>query len=144
MASMMDLVGRNVKIGKSTITIKDDGNKTRGIVRGVTKLGDVQPSQSLEFWHTLKKIGVYSTLGAKCFFVKDGFLYAIRSTNSDKYREAIMERDGFEDDKKVWAEQADGSNNLRQLWNVGTRKGNGIQHESSCCNLRRTDRDSSG
>ena len=114
MASMMDLVGRNVKIGKSTITIKDDGNKTRGIVREVIKLGDVQLSQSLEFWHTLKKIGVYNTLGAKCFFVKDGLLYAIRSTNSDKYREAIMERDGFEDDKKVWAEQAEAYKKLAE------------------------------
>ena len=114
MASMMDLVGRNVKIGKSTITIKDGDNKTRGIVRGVAKLGDVQLSQSLEFWHTLKKIGVYNTLGAKCFFVKDGFLYAIRSTNSDKYREAIMERDGFEDDKKVWAEQAEACKKLEE------------------------------
>lgn len=114
MASMMDLAGKAVKIGKTSIAIKDGDNRTRGIVRGVTKLGDVQLSQSLEFWHTLKKIGVHNTLGAKCFFVKDGFLYAIRSTNSDKYREAIMERDGFEDDKKVWAEQAEAYKKLAE------------------------------
>ena len=114
MASMMDLAGKAVKIGKTSIAIKDGDNRTRGIVRGVTKLGDVQLSQSLEFWHTLKKIGVHNTLGAKCFFVKDGFLYAIRSTNSDKYREAIIERDGFEDDKKVWAEQAEAYKKLAE------------------------------
>lgn len=114
MASMMDLAGKAVKIGKTSIAIKDGDNRTRGIVRGVTKLGDVQLSQSLEFWHTLKKIGVHNTLGTKCFFVKDGFLYAIRSTNSDKYREAIMERDGFEDDKKVWAEQAEAYKKLEE------------------------------
>ena len=55
MASMMDLAGKAVKIGKTSIAIKDGDNRTRGIVRGVTKLGDVQLSQSLEFWHTLKK-----------------------------------------------------------------------------------------
>lgn len=114
MASMMDLAGKAVKIGKTSIAIKDGDNRTRGIVRGVTKLGDVQLSQSLEFWHTLKKIGVHNTLGTKCFFVKDGFLYAIRSTNSDKYREAIMERDGFEDDKKVWVEQAEAYKKLAE------------------------------
>ena len=106
MASMMDLAGKNIKIGKTSITIKDEDNKTRGIVRGVVKLGDTQFNKYLDYWHVLKKLGVDKVLGTSGFFVKDGAMYASRNTKSDQYKKHIMEHGGFEHDKKVWAEQA--------------------------------------
>lgn len=114
MASMMDLVGKNVKIGKTSITIKDDDNKTRGIVKSVAKLRDVQFNKQFDYWRILKKLGVYETLGTNGFFVKDEIMYAIRNTKSDQFKKHIMEHDGFEHDKKVWAEQAEAYKKLEE------------------------------
>nr|DAP27004.1 MAG TPA: hypothetical protein [Caudoviricetes sp.] len=85
MASMMDLVGKSVKVGKTSITIKDDDNKTRGIVRNVVRLEDIQFNKYLDYWAVLKKLGVNEVLGTSDFFVKDGAMYAIRNTKGDRY-----------------------------------------------------------
>lgn len=114
MASMTDLVGQNVKIGKTSITIKDNDNRTRGIVRNVVKLEDVQFNQYLDYWRVLKKLGVDKVLRKSGFFVKDGAMYVIRNTKSDQFKKHIMEHDGFEHDKKVWAEQAEAYKKLEE------------------------------
>lgn len=114
MASMMDLVGKNVKIGKTSITIKDDDNKTRGIVKNMISLADAQPNKQFEFGSMLRKLGIYSVLSKKAFVIKDGTLYAIRNTKNDEFKKKIMERNGFEYDKEVWAEQAEAYKKLAE------------------------------
>ena len=48
MAEIKDCVGKNVKISKASITIKNEEGKTCGVVRNITSLYDLQPNKQME------------------------------------------------------------------------------------------------
>ena len=49
MAEIKDCMNKKVKISKGSITIKDDDNKTCGVVRNIVSLYDLQANKQIPF-----------------------------------------------------------------------------------------------
>lgn len=54
-----DLTNKRVKLSAATITIKDDANKTRGMVRSVRRYSDAAFRDKSEWFKTLKATGIW-------------------------------------------------------------------------------------
>lgn len=54
-----DLTNKRVKLSAATITIKDDANKTRGLVRGVRQFSNATNGDKSKWFKTLKVTGVW-------------------------------------------------------------------------------------
>ena len=102
MAEIKDCIGKTVKISKSSITIKDENGKTRGVVRNIISVYDIQPNKQIDYFHLFKNLGVWGKVNTSNCIVKDGKLSVFRNMKSkmfhDKYRY-------FSDYEKEKAEQ---------------------------------------
>lgn len=71
---IMDIRNKRVKVGKSSITVKDDAGKTLGVVTNATPFMDMSPSKKCEYHLTMRKSGI-GMEGARNIVEKDGELY---------------------------------------------------------------------
>ena len=55
-----DVKNRMVKLSPRSITVKDEYNKTCGVVRGIEKFNSLQPNIKFEYFKIVKKSGVWS------------------------------------------------------------------------------------
>lgn len=56
-----EIRNKRVKISPHSITVKDEYNKTRGIVRNIFPYTECRPAQRMDFFKTLKIENIYST-----------------------------------------------------------------------------------
>lgn len=80
---MKDIAGRLVKIGKTSITVKDEYNKTRGVVRNVTLFLDAPPRVQSQYNKVAKDCGWFGCGNEslrKCMVICDGKLYLLKDT----------------------------------------------------------------
>lgn len=56
---MQELTGCRISIGKTSITVKDENDKTRGIVRNIATWYTMGNRQQSEVWQVLKKCGLW-------------------------------------------------------------------------------------
>lgn len=89
MAEIKDCIGKNVKISKSSITIKTDEGKTCGVVRDIRKFHDIQANKQMNYFHMLKKAGAWgnSNFDIDTCIEKDGKLYTFRNMKSKLFHE---------------------------------------------------------
>ena len=60
MASIFDCENQEIKIGKTSITIKDkETGKTKGIVKNISKFKNIQPNQQMKYFKQLKELNVW-------------------------------------------------------------------------------------
>lgn len=89
MAEIKDCIGKRVKINKNSITIKSDDGKTCGVVRNITSLYDLQANKQMEYYRTLRKLGLHGKISIKDCIIADGTMYVFRNIKSklwhDKY-----------------------------------------------------------
>jgi hypothetical protein len=80
---MKDIAGRLVKIGKTSITVKDEYNKTRGIVRNITLFLDAPTRVQFQYKKVAKDCGWFDCRNEslwKCMIICDGQLYLLKDT----------------------------------------------------------------
>ena len=82
MAEIKECIGKNIKISKNSITIKDNNNKTCGVVRNIISLYDMQPNKQYDYYKKLKQIGLHGKISIKDIIVKDNTMYAFRNIKS--------------------------------------------------------------
>ena len=82
MAEIRDCIGREIKIGKTSITIKGDNGKTCGIVKGISRLADVRPNKQVEYFRQLKQCGAWGRPHGGEYIVCDSVLYVFRDIRS--------------------------------------------------------------
>lgn len=89
MAEIKECIGRNVKISKCSITIKDDNGKTRGIVQNIQKFNDVQFNKSMDYFRILKNTGAWQSrdFNVDTCIVKDAKMYVFRNMNTVRFQE---------------------------------------------------------
>lgn len=87
MAEIKDCIGKNVKISKSSITIKDDNNKTCGVVRNIISLYDLQANKQMEYYQKLRKLGLHGKISIKNCIIADGTMYVFRNIKSKLWNE---------------------------------------------------------
>ena len=80
---MKEIAGRLVKIGKTSITVKDEYNKTRGIVRNVTLFLDAPPRVQMQYMKMVRQCGWFGNRDEallKCMIIWDNQLYLLKDT----------------------------------------------------------------
>lgn len=87
MAEIKDCVGKNVRISKCSITIKDDNNKTCGVVRNITSLYNLQANKQIDYYRTLRKLGLHGKISIKDCIISDGIMYVFRNIKSKLFHE---------------------------------------------------------
>lgn len=102
MAEIKDCIGKNVKISKSSITIKDECGKTRGIVKGVVSVHNMQLNKQADYFHLFKKLNVWGKISLSNCIVKDGKLFVFRNVKSKMFHNKYGY---FSDYEKEKAEQ---------------------------------------
>ena len=56
---MQELAGKRISIGKTSVTVKDENDKTRGIVRNVATWYTLGNRQQSDVWKVLTKCGLW-------------------------------------------------------------------------------------
>lgn len=83
MAEIKDCVGKKIKISRTSITIKDENEKTRGVVRDITNFHDLQENKQTKYYKMLRELGVWGNrnFDGICI-VKDDIMYIFRNIKS--------------------------------------------------------------
>ena len=87
MAEIKDCIGKNVKISKNSITINDDNNKTCGVVRNIISLYDLQANKQMDYYRTIRKLGLHGKISIKDCIIADGTMYVFRNIKSKLWHE---------------------------------------------------------
>ena len=87
MAEIKDCIGKKIKISKSSITIKDDNNKTCGVIRNITSLYDLQANKQIDYYKTLRKLGLHGKISIKECIIANGTMYVFRNIKSKLFHE---------------------------------------------------------
>lgn len=68
-----DLKNKRIKISKTSITCKDENDKTCGIVRGIKKFMDVRPNIQVDYFGKIRAAGAWtSNLNVMNNIIMDG------------------------------------------------------------------------
>lgn len=87
MADIKECIGKKVKISKGSITIKDDNNKTCGVVRNVTSLYDLQANKQMDYYKQLRELGLHGKVSIKDCIISDGTMYVFRNIKNKLFHE---------------------------------------------------------
>lgn len=106
-----DIAGKMVKVGKASITVKDEYNKTRGIVKNICTWNILPPRQQGDYFRLINICNIRNAkpeLLEKCVLVCDGELYLLkdmaRLESWKKIIDMLGEEYGQNDLKKYNAE----------------------------------------
>ena len=87
MAEIKDCNGKQVKISKSSITIKSEDGKTSGVVKNITSLYDLQANRQMEYYKKIRNLGLHGKISIKDCIIADGTMYVFRNIKSKLFHE---------------------------------------------------------
>lgn len=96
MAEIKDCMNKKVKISKGSITIKDDDNKTCGVVRNIVSLYDLQANKQMDYYRKIRDIGLHGKISIRDCIISDGIMYIFRNIKSKLFHEKY----GYMDDNE--------------------------------------------
>lgn len=96
MAEIKDCMNKKVKISKGSITIKDDNNKTCGIVRNIISLYDLQANKQMDYYRKIRDMGLHGKISIRDCIISDGTMYIFRNIKSKLFHEKY----GYIDDSE--------------------------------------------
>lgn len=99
MAEIKDCMNKKVKISKGSITIKNDKDKTCGVVRNICSLYDLQPNRQMDYYRKLNNIGLHGKISIRDCIVSNGTMYIFRNIKSKLYHEKYGYFDDYEKQK---------------------------------------------
>lgn len=102
MASILDCKNKKIKISASSITIKDDAGKTRGVVRNVCKFRDLRPNIQIEYTKILRNTGAWGSELMKYCLMYDGKLYFLKNLKTIEFH---VKYGYFSESEKISAEK---------------------------------------
>lgn len=100
-----DISGQRVKIGKTSITVKDANDKTRGIVNCVTVFKNAAPREQFNYYSRLRKI---ENIEHDKVIICDGELYYLHNLKPIEFYEKYIagnECDAYKHDTKRYIER---------------------------------------
>lgn len=102
MANIKDCINQRIKISKGSITIKNENDKTCGIVKNIISLYDLQPNKQIEYYSKLKKMGLHGNISIKNCIIHDNNLYVFRNI---KHKLFQKQYGYFSEDEKIKAQK---------------------------------------
>lgn len=75
-----ELSNYDVKVGKTSITAKDEQGKTRGLVRNIWKFMDLRPNLQTCYFKKLKELNIWGNprMNINNVFMLDSQMYVLR------------------------------------------------------------------
>lgn len=113
MAEIKECIGKKVKIGKNSITIKTDDGKTCGVVRNIVSLADLQANKQFEYYSKFRKMGLHGKIDIKECIIKDNVLYVFRNMKSKMFHEQYGYFSEYE--KKTAEEKEEMYNTIKNM-----------------------------
>lgn len=85
--TIIDIIEKNVKAGKTSITIKSDTGKTAGIVTGLTRFKDMQANKQINYSKLLRDSGVWGChkVDINNCYILENKVYLLRNMNPYRY-----------------------------------------------------------
>lgn len=83
MAEIKDCMNKKIKISKGSITIKDDDNKTCGVVRNIVSLYDLQANKQINYYRKIRDIGLHGKISIRDCIISDGTMYIFRNIKTN-------------------------------------------------------------
>lgn len=99
MIEIKDCIGKNVKISKASITIKNKEGKTCGVVRNITSLYDLQANKQMEYYRVIRNLGLHGKISTKDCIISNGIMYVFRNIKSKLFHEKYGYMDDYEREK---------------------------------------------
>lgn len=96
-----ELNGANVKLSRSTITVKGENGKTQGMIRGLRRYKDTPNNVQFELFKILKKSGIWGNNAASldCLYLDGNRLFYLYNTQPDEHY-IKYNLSQFDEDKK--------------------------------------------
>nr|DAG13516.1 MAG TPA: hypothetical protein [Caudoviricetes sp.] len=88
MANIIDCENEEIKIGKTSITIKNkETGKTKGIVKNITKFKDIQPNKQIDYFKRLKELNLWRNriVNMNNVLIQDGEIIVFRNMRSSDF-----------------------------------------------------------
>lgn len=102
--TIKELEGKRVMLSRSTITVKDDEGKTKGMVRGLCRFNDAPNSKQFELAPLLKSSGIWDNGELSCTYIDGSSLvYVYNQRRDDMYEKYNLSQ--FEEDEKHYQER---------------------------------------
>lgn len=107
MAEIKDCIGKNIKISKNSITIKNEKGKTCGVVRNIISLYDMQANKQFEYYKQIKNAGLHGKISIKDCIISSGNMYMFRNIKNELYYEKYgyfteKEKEKAEETQKIY------------------------------------------
>lgn len=96
MAEIKDCMNKKIKISKGSITIKDDNNKTCGVIRNIVSLYDLQANKQMDYYRKIHDIGLHGKISIRDCIISDDTMYVFRNMKSKLFHEKY----GYIDDNE--------------------------------------------
>lgn len=88
MANIIDCENEEIKIGETSITIKNkETGKTKGIVKNITKFKDIQPNKQIDYFKRLKELNLWRNriVNMNNVLIQDGEIIVFRNMRSSDF-----------------------------------------------------------
>lgn len=118
-----ELENKHVKIGKTSITVKNpETGKTCGVVRNIWKFKDLPPNRQIDYFGAISRAGVWGSRIdgiIDCVIISDNQLCYLHNLNPiEFYNKYISNREEFESDRKGYEERLQIAENMKQIATV--------------------------
>lgn len=117
-----DINNKKVKIGVTSITVKDDNDKTCGVVRNISRFKDLSLRMAQPLWKKLRECGLWGTKYMENVVIDGEELYYLHNLKADQF---------YHDIKKILADRemlADETKRFYRLQDIKNRaESNGIK-----------------
>lgn len=87
MAGIKECVNQKVKINSRNITIKDEKDKTCGVVRNIISLYDLQVNKQMDYCKKIHDIGIWGKISIKDCIISNDTMYIFRNIKSKLFHE---------------------------------------------------------
>ena len=84
---ILDCKNQLCKISKSSITVKSENGKTKGIVRNICSLYNLQLNKQMDYYRVLKSTGLYGKINIEECIISDGTMYIFRNIKGKLFYE---------------------------------------------------------
>lgn len=106
-----EIENKNVKIGATSLSVKDDKGKFLGIVRDAIRWKELSPRTTQALWKKLRESGLWGTEWVNNVVFYDGELYYLHDLGADqhyfKLKEILDDCEFLENDTKRFNNRQD-------------------------------------
>lgn len=120
MMDICEIENKRVKLSSHSITVKNDKDKTCGVVKGITKFHDLRTSEQIKYHTILRSCGIWGYSDyLNCFVVYDGKPYYLHNLRAIKfYEDFCLGNEGFEFEEKKYYQRLNIAEKAKEFMTV--------------------------